>query len=114
MINEETILRVYASSTSDDFYDLMTSTSYFQVNQKLLLEDLYESRQCNPLLQTETAEEAWPASSDERSMGRQNSQFDAADAYEVRGVKVFERSAASFNRFFALFAYLYILYDNDL
>jgi len=30
-----------------------------KVNQKLLLEDLYESRQCNRLLETETAEEAW-------------------------------------------------------
>jgi hypothetical protein len=57
-----------------------------QVNQKLLLEDLYESRQCNRLLETETAEEAWPASGDDRLSGRQNSQFDAADAYEVTRV----------------------------
>ena len=57
-----------------------------QVNRKLLLEDLYDSRQCNRLLETETAEEAWTTSSigDERAMGRQNSQFEVADAYEVR------------------------------
>jgi hypothetical protein len=42
-----------------------------------LLEDLYDSRQCNRLLETETTEEAWP---DDR---RQASQFDAGEAYEV-------------------------------
>lgn len=56
------------------------------MNQKLLLEDLYESRQCNRLLETETAEEAWPTSNiaEERGMGRLNSQYDVNDAYEVR------------------------------
>lgn len=61
-----------------------------QVNRKLLLEDLYDSRQCNRLLETETAEEAWTTSSigDERAMGRQNSQFEVADAYDAYEVRV--------------------------
>ena len=54
------------------------------MNQKLLLEDLYESRQCNRLLETETTEEAWPSNVDDR--GRQNSQFDAGEAYEVKSL----------------------------
>ena len=68
----------------------------FQVNQKLLLEDLYESRQCNRLLETETTEEAWPSSVDDR--GRQNSQFDAGEAYEVKclNFKLFVRLMFTF------------------